>query len=326
MSEFDPKPATREEVVIQIGLMGPPGGGKTWSALELASGMQRVRGGEIILIETEGKRSLKLVQFFKFSRVQFNPPYTSDRFLEAIRAQESRKPACVIIDSLSDEHEGEPGGVLALHDEFLDRRAGDDEAKRERMGQMAWAHAKAGRKRLINALYNYSAPLIFCFRAREKTKPVKNDRGKQVPTNIGYQPIAPVEIVHALDLTCLLPSGAKGVPVWKSEKATEDFHIKLPEYLLPYIRDGQKIDKNMGEGFAKWMKGDMGNTAPTQAPDNATLDALTAAGRAAAKIGDTPEERLASLTEWWNSLEGKRTRALKAIYENELIPSAQEAT
>lgn len=257
MSEWEPKQAVREEIPVQIGLMGPPGGGKTWSALELATGMQRIRGGDIILIETEGKRALKLSDHFSFLRVPFNPPYTPERFLESIRAQEARKPACVIVDSLSDEHEGDPGGVLWLHDDFLNRRAGDDEAKRERMSQQAWGFAKLGRKKLINALYTYSAPLIFCFRAREKTKPMANSKGKMAPTNVGYQPIAPIEIVHALDLTCLLPAGARGVPVWKSAKATEDFHIKLPEYLLPYIKDGRRIDSAMGEGFARWMKGDV---------------------------------------------------------------------
>ena len=67
--------------------------------------------------------------------------------------------------------------------------------------------------------------MIFTFRAREKTA----QEGKKI-INIGWQPVAPLEIVHTLDLTCILPPKADGVPVWKSDKAGEDFIIKLPNH------------------------------------------------------------------------------------------------
>jgi len=41
-------------------------------------------------------------------------------------------------------------------------------------------------------------PLIFTFRAREKTRQEIVD-GKKVVINIGWQPVAPLEIVHMLD-------------------------------------------------------------------------------------------------------------------------------
>jgi hypothetical protein len=266
--DFTPHPAQRGEDVLQIGLMGPPGGGKTWSALELATGMQRVRGGEIILLETEGKRSLKLADHFKFLRVGLEPPYNPLMFRDAILAQQARKPACIIVDSLSDEHEG-PGGVLSMHDDYVDAKAGDDWSKRERISQSAWIIPKRERLSFINAMYRIETPLIFCFRAREKVKPVKNERGKMEPTNVGYQPIAPIEIVHSLDLTCLLPANARGVPEWRSDKAGEDFFIKLPGYLLPYVQEGKKIDADLGEAFAKWMKGTPQRTILDRANDAA---------------------------------------------------------
>jgi ABC-type lipopolysaccharide export system ATPase subunit len=37
-----------------IGLEGPPGAGKTASALLLAEGIRRVRGGDIRVLDTEG--------------------------------------------------------------------------------------------------------------------------------------------------------------------------------------------------------------------------------------------------------------------------------
>ena len=53
---FDDKPAVRERVPLLLGLVGPSGGGKTYSALRLARGFQKVTGGDIHFIDTEARR------------------------------------------------------------------------------------------------------------------------------------------------------------------------------------------------------------------------------------------------------------------------------
>jgi hypothetical protein len=121
----------------------------------------------------------------------------------------------------------------------------------------AWAKPKAARKKLISGILKIKTPLIFTFRAREKTK--QNTDPKEAHEkiiNIGWQPVAPLEIVHTLDLTCILPPRADGVPVWKSDKIGEDFIIKLPNYLAPYIEQGQPLSEAMGAAFARWAKGE----------------------------------------------------------------------
>lgn len=263
---FKAAKAKRDQVPLLIGVMGPPGGGKTVSSLRLASGIQRIMGGPIRLIDTEGRRALKYADSFDFEHVTFDPPFSPSDFKDAIEQQLADKPATIIVDSLSDEHEGS-GGVLDWHDKELDRMAGDDWKKRERVGQAAWIKPKRARLDLINAMTQIKVPLILTFRAREKVKQIKNDRGKMEPTNIGYQPIAPMEIVHQLDLTCLLPPRANGIPVWRSDKAGEDFIIKLPSFLQPFIKEGEALSEDMGAAFAKWALGDApagGEPAPTQ--------------------------------------------------------------
>ena len=44
---FTARPAVRESVPLLIGLTGPSGGGKTFSALRLATGIQTVTGGDV---------------------------------------------------------------------------------------------------------------------------------------------------------------------------------------------------------------------------------------------------------------------------------------
>lgn len=247
-AEFESTPAARAEEPLLLGMIGPPGGGKTLSSLRLAKGIQSVRGGPIILIDTEGGRSRKYSDVIPFEIVEFGPPCRSDRFLEAIRAQLPKKPAAIIIDSASEEHEGE-GGYLEWHDEMVPKMGGNDWA--------AWAKPKAARKKLINGILHIKTPLIFTFRAREKTK----QDGKKV-VNIGWQPVAPLEIIHTLDLTCILPPRADGVPVWKSDKIGEDFIIKLPSYLKPFITEGKPLSEEMGKGFALWAKGGTASASP----------------------------------------------------------------
>jgi hypothetical protein len=247
---YQAQPAIRSEEPLLLGMIGPPGGGKSLSALRIAAGIQQVRGGDIIMLDTEGGRSRKYSDQIPFKIVEMPMNARSDAFLDAINAQLPSKPAAIIVDSMSDEHEQ----YLEWHDEMVPKMGNNEWA--------AWAKPKAARKKLISGILKIKTPLIFTFRAREKTKQdVVN--GKKVVTNIGWQPVAPLEIVHTLDLTCILPPRADGVPVWKSDKIGEDFIIKLPNYLAPYIDQGQPLSEAMGAAFARWA---MGETAAPVKP------------------------------------------------------------
>jgi hypothetical protein len=169
MNKYAPaQPATRSEEPLLLGMIGPPGGGKTLSALKLAKGMQEVRGGDIIVIDTEGGRARKYNDMIPFKIVEMAPTANSDDFLDAIRAQLPLKPAAIIVDSMSDEHEA----YLEWHDEMVPKMGNNEWA--------AWAKPKAARKKLISGILKIKTPLIFTFRAREKTKQDPNANGKKV--------------------------------------------------------------------------------------------------------------------------------------------------
>jgi|KBSMisStaDraftv2_1062788.scaffolds.fasta_scaffold45990_6 hypothetical protein len=261
---YQAQPATRSEEPLLLGMIGPPGGGKTLSALRLAKGIQSVRGGDIHVIDTEGGRSRKYNDQIPFKIVEL-PNGRSNDFKDAIIAQLPANPAAIIVDSMSDEHVA----YLEWHDEMVPKMGGNEWA--------AWAKPAAARKQLINAILKIKVPIIFTFRAREKTK----QEGKKV-INIGWQPVAPLEIVHTLDLTCILPPRADGVPVWQSDKIGEDFIIKLPNYLAPFIETGKPLDERMGAAFARWAKGD------SVSPRIVERHAVEAAGPAITQTGNPP--------------------------------------
>lgn len=255
---FVDSPAVREATPLLLGLIGPSGTGKTFSALRLAKGIQRVTGGEIFYIDTEARRALHYAEGFgfKFRHVPFGAPFSPADYLAAFEHCAKRGARVIIADSMSHEHEG-PGGVLEMHDDELKRLAGDDEHRRHKLDQLAWQKPKRQRRRLINSLLQMEADFIFCFRAKEK---MLLKTGKD-PVSLGYMPIAGAEYVFEMTLKCLLLPGADGRPTWVSENPGERMMIKIPEpfRVEPYksmLKDTVQLSEDVGAAFARWAAGE----------------------------------------------------------------------
>jgi ABC-type cobalamin/Fe3+-siderophores transport system ATPase subunit len=116
LTVFTDSPAARIATPLFTGIVGPSGTGKTFSALRLATGMQRVTGGEIFGIDTESNRMLHYAPLpgekadpmrgkFAFRHVPFAAPYGSLRYLAAIRYCASKGAKNIVIDSGSHEHD-----------------------------------------------------------------------------------------------------------------------------------------------------------------------------------------------------------------------------
>ncbi len=193
---FESKLAVREHVPLLIGMVGPSSSGKTKSALRVATGIQSVLGGDIYGIDTESRRMAHYAQEHKFQHVEFNAPFGSLDYMAALRYCVSKGAKTVIIDSMSHEHDG-PGGLIDFQEREVDRLAGDDYAKRERVKMLAWQKPKAARRSLISGLLQLNANFIFCFRAREKTKPMKIN-GKTEIVEQGFMPIAGEEFLFEI--------------------------------------------------------------------------------------------------------------------------------
>ena len=250
---FTDKPAVRDKVPLLIGLAGPSGGGKTYSALRLATGMQRISGGDIYVIDTESKRACHYADKFKFRHVEFNAPFGPLDYLAAIDYAHKKGAGVIVVDSMSHEHEGQ-GGVLEMHQAEVDRMAKGDWQKAERVKMLAWAKPKQERRRLINSLLQIQANFIFCFRAKEKIKIVK---GKE-PDKLGFMPIAGEEFVFEMTTCGLLLPNAGGVPTWLSEELGERMMIKLPEQFREKLLNYKlPLDEHLGEFMARWAAGDI---------------------------------------------------------------------
>jgi energy-coupling factor transporter ATP-binding protein EcfA2 len=301
---FESKPATREQTPLLIGLMGPSGGGKTYSALRLAVGIQRMSGGEIFLVDTEAKRALHYAfdpatgKGFKFQHVPFGEPFGSLDYLDVVQYCVSKGAGVIIIDSMSHEHEG-PGGLLDVHDQELQRMSGGDWQKAQKMTMLAWQKPKADRRRLINSLLQINANFIFCFRAKEKMK----IRPGQQPEELGYMPIAGEEFLFEQTVCCLLHPGANGVPTWDPKMPGEKSMRKLPEQFMGMIDDGKALNEEHGQKLAEWAAG-------KKPEPKFNIQELEATGEAKASLGVEPFKA------WWEGVLTKEQRvALKGKLE-----------
>ena len=262
MRTFEDKAAARERVPLLIGLMGPSGGGKTFSALRLATGIQRVSGGEIMVIDTEARRALHYAPTadekpepargkFRFRHVPFEAPFGSLDYLAAIEHCVSKGAGVIVIDSLSHEHEGQ-GGLLDQHDQECERLMTQWKTTREKVQMGAWAKPKAARERLKQRMLQVPVNFILCFRAKEK---LKISKGKE-PEKLGFMPIAGMDFVFEMAMCALLMPNAGGIPTWDPEETGEKMMTKLPEQFAN-ILEGHKrpLDEETGEAMARWAAG-----------------------------------------------------------------------
>jgi len=297
--QFQHSPARREKVPLLVGLVGPSGSGKTYSALELATGIQSVVGGKIFFIDSEAKRALHYADKFDFQHVPLSQPFGSLDYLDALRYCNNNGAGVTIVDSMSHEHEG-AGGMLDLHEEILQRMAGDDGAKRERMKMLAWAKPKQLRRELINGLLQLGGNFIFCFRAKESSKPVKAPGGKTIVEKVGFVPIAGDEFTYEMTANILLYPQSNGYPTWESDLVGERATMKLPEQFRGMFANGQQLSRSVGEAMARWAQGE-----PGKAPVEPTNEGLIAEAEQMASFGT------AALEQWWKLLDKVKKRALE---------------
>lgn len=250
---FDYAPGQICTLPLLLGVGGPTGSGKTYSALRLATGMQRVVPGDIAVIDTEAKRATAYARYFKFMHLDFAPPFGPLDYLDAIQHVINKGAKHVIVDSMTHEHSG-PGGVMDQIDQFLDEKCGEDQSARERMNMLAHKGPKADRKTLNNYIVQAGrggVNFIFCYRADEKVKPVKG-QGIQ---NIGMTPETTSKLVYEMMAMFLLSAAADGKPITNPQTPLERIFTKLPVQFRDMLAAGQPLSEDFGQKLAEWAKG-----------------------------------------------------------------------
>src|SRR5690606_16243930 len=118
MSTFEIHRATKRRAKLRLGMSGPAGSGKTYSALLIASGL----GGRIGMIDTEHGSGELYADLLPegYDVITLRPPFTPARYVEAIRTLEQAGVDTIIVDSLSHAWTGE-GGSLDRQGKIADK-------------------------------------------------------------------------------------------------------------------------------------------------------------------------------------------------------------
>ncbi len=91
----------RDKAKIKLAIQGASGSGKTYSSLLLAKGITNNDFSKVAVIDSEGGSSNLYVHLGAFNVLKLEPPYSPDKYMQAIDICLQNEMDVVILDSIS---------------------------------------------------------------------------------------------------------------------------------------------------------------------------------------------------------------------------------
>lgn len=177
------KPAKKEAAKARIGLIGPAGSGKTYTALRIASAM----GQRIAVIDTEYGSASKYADEFQFdsaSLTNFDPR----TYIKAIRAAINGRYDVLVIDSASHEWYA----CLEMVDRLTPRFGNNSWA--------AWSEVTPIHRQFVDTILSAPLHVIATFRAKTEYAEVTTPDGKTKMRKVGIGAATREGMEHELDI------------------------------------------------------------------------------------------------------------------------------
>jgi len=232
---FEIKEAKREGQWARIAIPGVSGGGKTWTALQLASGL--TRNGKIVVIDTEhgsaGKYADILDDGMKFSVVNLEN-FSPAVYAAAIEYVVSKGFDTVITDSLSHAWMGK-GGALELVDKVAKKSQSQNTFA-------AWRDVNPILAELTETILRAQAHMIVTMRVKSEYVMETNEKGKISPRKIGLAPVQRDGLEYEFDI------------VGNMDK---DNNLVIDKTRIPFLNGEvyHKPGKELGKRILEWLDG-----------------------------------------------------------------------
>jgi hypothetical protein len=210
------KKATKIEQWLRLCIVSPSGGGKTYSALSIATGLLDGTGQRIGMIDTERGSGELYADEFDYDVMQLGPPYSPERYIEAIDEAQAENFGCLIIDSGSHCWMGQ-GGVLEIADKF---------GVTSKSPYGGWAKATPEQNKFLDRMLTFPGHLILTLRTKTAYEVQENDRGKKTPVKIGLAPVQRDGI--EFEFMTILEMSVEGNLATSSKDRTKLFKDKAP--------------------------------------------------------------------------------------------------
>lgn len=163
-----------------IAITGPTGAGKTFSALRLATGIAKVLGKRVAVIDAENGSASLYSDHFDFDTLNLSPPFTTEKYIQAINDAEKAGYGALVIDSITHAWAGE-GGLLEQKAQ-LDARPGSNHWTN-------WNPIKAKDLKFRNAYLHSSIPFLIATMRSKMEYAQSEEGGKKKIQKVGMAPV-----------------------------------------------------------------------------------------------------------------------------------------
>lgn len=287
MSDLVVKKATRKNVPLKLGITGASGSGKTYSALLLARGMVD-NWGEVGLIDTEngsGELYANHGPIGEYAYLNLRPPFSPQRYIQAIKAMQASGVKICIVDSSSHEWDGE-GGCLEMVEKLKPSMRNEF---------AAWGQVTPEHKKFLTAVLQ--SPMHFVMTTRRKQDYVleADSRGKMVPKKVGMKEVQREGFEYELTVNFELDEAHQA-------KASKDRTSIFAGNVVPFLiteETGKQIRAWNDAGAARAVE-PAPQPAPQAQPPQAKkssraqiLHDITRIGQAFASLGGNPKQAIA---------------------------------
>lgn len=143
--------ATKEKSKLRLAVFGISGSGKTYSSLQIATGM----GGKIALLDTEHGSARKYADRFEFDVAEMEKPFSIEKYVQFIRGAEAAGYDILIIDSLSHAWQ-----------ELLEDIEKLSNAKYKGNSWRAWNEGTPKQRAFIDAILSFKGHIIATMRSK----------------------------------------------------------------------------------------------------------------------------------------------------------------
>lgn len=166
--------ATRQKAKIRLGLSAVSGGGKTFSALQIAKGLVG-DWSKIAVIDTENGSADLYAHLGDYNVLPLQAPFSPEKYIEAIKDCETAGMECIIVDSITHEWEGK-GGCLEIQ-ESLGGKYQD------------WAKVTPRHRTFIDAILESKCHVITTVRRKQDYEMTKDNNGKMKVEKAGLKEV-----------------------------------------------------------------------------------------------------------------------------------------
>jgi hypothetical protein len=182
--------ATRESVKLRMSISSPTGFGKTYGALLIAYGITE-DWSKIAVVDTENRSASLYAHLGKYYTIPLAPPFTTDKYLQAIDICEKNGIEVIILDSITHAWKGE-GGLLEYNNSLGGK-------------YQDWAKTTPLYQKWLNKILNSSCHIISTMRKKQaysmvtengKTKVEKKGMEDEIRDGFDYEMTVAFEIIN----------------------------------------------------------------------------------------------------------------------------------